>query len=60
MSPHSISGWSAAVVPTRMNASPPSTASSSRALEVEPPPAPVEQHVSATPPTLPENVRCSR
>ena len=42
-SPHSISRWMAPQVPTRMNVSAPMAMSSSSALAVEGPPAPVEQ-----------------
>src|SRR5262245_4937876 len=56
-SPHSISAWRAPVVPTRMTVWAPSVASSSKALAVEPPPAPVEQHVTGTPPSRPARGR---
>jgi len=49
MSPISIPDWSAPVVPTRMNVSTPTFASSSMAIAAEGQPIPVEQIVSSRP-----------
>ena len=59
-SPGSMPGWSAPVLPTRMNDVTPTRASSSTAIAVDGQPIPVDVTVISRPLYVPTIVRCSR